>query len=208
MINKVIHVTDWITAEDVPTMSNPEYKKLVKKWGKFSGPSEPTGNSIHGCYQWAHVKDIETIGDDLIHKDIGYIGTAKRNIIDRTRAVIAPKGAHPIKMILSSGQITMEDLRVRYVITPSDPDSVEAKTAVNLEKHLHNEMNDNFGYRYKWVEAQLSRDNQHNYVLKNFRELTYPKAKMILPQLIEITKQLGAEHVSGEVDLIVNGETE
>jgi len=111
-------------------------------------------------------------------------------------------------MILSSGQITMEDLRVRYVITPSDPDSVQAKTAVNLEKHLHNEMNDNFGYRYKWVEAQLSRDNQHNYVLKNFRELTYPKAKMILPQLIEITKQLGAEHVSGEVDLIVNGETE
>ena len=206
MLNRVIHTTDWITADEVPTMSNPLYKKLLKKYGKFTGPQEPTGNSIHGCYQWAHVDKIEAIGDNLIHKEIGYIGTAKRNIIDRTRAVIAPKGAHPIKMILSAGDIDMEDLRVRYVVTPSDPDSVEAKTGAKLEKYLHNEMDKKYGYRFKWINAQLSNDNKHNYVLKNWRDLTYLQAIKILPEVIEITKQLGAEHIAAEVDQIVNGD--
>lgn len=207
MLDKIVKVTEWITAEEVPTMSNPMYKKLLKQYGKFTGPSEPTGNSIHGCYQWAHVDDIEIIGKEVIHERIGYIGTAKRNIVDRTRAVIAPKGAHPIKMILSAGDIDMEDLRVRYVITASDPDSVQAKTGAKLEKFLHNETDKKFGYRYRWVNAQLSNDNKHNYVLKNWRDLTYLQAIKILPDVIEITKQLGAEHIAAEVDQIVNGDS-
>ena len=43
-------------------------------------------------------------------------------------------------------------------------------------------------------------------MLKNYRDLTYPQAIKILPKLIEITKQLGAEHIAAEVDQIVNGD--
>ena len=206
MKNNIIHTTDWITAEEVPTMSMPLYKDLFEQYGKYTGTSDPYGNSLHGCYQWAHSKDIEAIGEDLIHKDIGYIGTAKRDIVGRTRAVILPAGRHPVKMAISAGDIALEDLRVRYLITSSDPDSVEAKHGSKLEKYLHENMDKKFGYRYKWLNAQLSNDNKHNYVLQNWRELTFEQAEKILPEVIAITKQLGAEYIDARVDAIVNGD--
>jgi len=206
MLDKVVHTTDWITAEEVPTMSMPLYKDLFTKYGKYTGTSDPYGNSLHGCYQWAHSDDIEAIGDNLVHKDIGYIGKAKRDIVGRTRAVILPAGRHPVKMAVSAGDIALEDLRVRYLITSSDPDSVSDKQSSKLEKYLHDKMDKKFGYRYKWLNAQLSNDNKHNYVLQNWRELTFEQAEKILPEVIEITKQLGAEYIDARVDAIVNGD--
>ena len=206
MKNNIIHITDWITAEEVPTIAMPSYEELFTQYGKYTGTSIPRGNSLHGVYQWADSKDIEAIGEDIIHKDIGYIGTAKRNIVERTRAVAVPAGRHPVKMAISAGDVELKNLKVRYLITSSDPDSVKAKHNVKLETYLHKNMDKKFGYRYKWVNAQLSNSNKHNYVLQNWRELTYEQAEKILPEVIAITKQLGAEYIDARVDAIVNGD--
>jgi len=206
MIKSIEHITDWIKADEVPTLSVPQYEEWVSEYGKFTGSKDPGGNQIHGVYQWAHKDDLEKIGEKVIHGDIGYIGTALRDIIGRTRAVTVPKGAHPIKMLLAAGDYDVDDLRVRYLFIKNAADAVNFTNGRKLETYLHDEMDKKFGYRYKWVNAQLSNDNKHNYVLKNWRELTYTQAIKILPEVIEITKQLGANHIASEVEQIVNGD--
>ena len=64
-----------------------------------------------------------------------------------------------------------------------------------------------FGYRFKGVNDQVRNENKHNDWLKNWRDLTYRQEIKILPEVIEITKQLGAEHIAAEVDQIVNGDS-
>jgi len=198
MEDKILNVTEWYTTDQIPTASQPLFKELLEEYGTYTGTQDPSGNVLAGCYQWAHKDDIENI-DNIIHADIGYTGVAGRNIIDRVRAVVVPSGRHPVKMALRQRNWSLEDVRVRYLITESGDQH-------KLEKDIHDKTKKNFGERYKWTDAELSNDNKHVYVEDTFRQLTYPQAKQVLPKLIEITKELGKEYVDIEIDKIVNGE--
>lgn len=157
--------TPWIAVADVPTKPE-EVEKLAEMFG------------TSGVYQVALTEDIEDIGDDIVHEKIGYIGKST-NIVGRTYVIRMPSGDHGASRYIRQNDLDRKtDVKLRYLYTEDQS---------TLEKGLHNMMNKQFGYDFKWRDASGGTDGVYSQVLDlTEKYLTTEQILDIIPSLKNI----------------------
>jgi len=162
--------TPWIAVADVPTKPE-EVEKLAEMFG------------TSGVYQVALTKDIEEIGDDIVHEKIGYIGKST-NVVGRTYVIRMPSGDHGASRYIRQNDLDRKtDVKLRYLYTEDQS---------TLERGLHNMTKEKFGYDFKWREASGGTDGVYSQVL----DLTekYLTADQILDIIPELKKLAGTKN--------------
>jgi hypothetical protein len=148
-MSKITHVSEWRKVSELPSTA----ARQQSLDDQFSSA---------GIYQVAVLDDIDKIGEDLIHEDIGYIGKSS-NIHDRTyhiRLTANSKTGGSVRhnlgrFIRQSKEIDIANVYVRYLYcVPGDENS--------LEQAFHSEMNTQFAYTFKWREASAGKDGDYS----------------------------------------------
>ena len=175
MNDLIVNTSDWNPISWIPSTNSATWKKFVKTHG--------VGGKISGCYQVALTKDIESIGDDIVHATIGYNGKAK-DVISRTGGIRAPKGRHGTRLYIDKNNLSREtDVVVRYLIT------ADADKATELENFLHKESELAFGARFAWREASGGIDGKYDNILSEVEYLTAAQMLDLLGDIMELSKQ-------------------
>tara|TARA_B100000927_G_C16474660_1_gene472894 strand:+ start:2450 stop:3034 length:585 start_codon:yes stop_codon:yes gene_type:complete len=159
MKDLIVNQSEWIPIGKIPGRKSVAKGEFVREYGNANG-------EIPGCYQIALTKDIDDIGDDYVHKMIGYNGMSK-DVINRTGDVRAPNGNHGAgRYITNKGLCRDTQVVVRYLITESEDKSTE------LENKLHAEFEQSFGYRFGWKEASGGVDGKMDLLISTLDYLT------------------------------------
>jgi hypothetical protein len=103
-------------------------------------------HGISGVYQ---IVRTEHKTEELLTKDIGYIGSSK-NIFGRVYCVKINKN-HTGGAFIKRNEIPFEEVWVRFLFT-------EPGKEKDLEALLHNKMKQKFGYTFSWREASGGTD--------------------------------------------------
>lgn len=168
--------TDWLPISWIPSTNSTEWRKFVKENG--------VDGAVRGCYQVALVKDIEAIGDDLVHKAIGYNGKAK-DVIGRTGGIRAPKGRHGARVYIDKYNLDRaKDVVIRYLIV----EDVENKE-LELERLIHTAHQEKFGWDFAWREASGGIDGKYDKILAEVEYLTSKQMIGIIGEIMELSKQ-------------------
>jgi hypothetical protein len=163
---EILSISPWIPVDQIPTDRSKIYDSMNEKYGTC------------GVYQVALAEDLTDIGEDLVHENIGYIGKSK-DILSRTYNIRAPKGSHGASRYIRQNELDRSQVKIRYLYTSPDDYSL-------LEEILHNEMKNQFGYRFKWTEASAGSDGNYSHILDMTRRLTSDEILDIIPSLKEI----------------------
>lgn len=149
IIKKITHISEWRKVSELP--STPSRQLALNE--EFS-PA--------GVYQLATKSEIDTIGDELAHKDIAYIGKSA-NIHDRTYAIRLTANSktggtmrhNAGRYIRQNKNINLEDVYVRYLYCDIGEET-------SIEQYLHQKMQELYGYRFKWKEASAGKDGDYS----------------------------------------------
>jgi|TARA_R110002167_G_scaffold53453_3_gene153308 hypothetical protein len=175
MNDLIVNTSDWNPISWIPSTNSATWKKFVKTHG--------VDGKIPGCYQVALTKDIESIGDDVVHNSIGYTGKAK-DVIGRTGGIRAPKGRHGARLYIDKNNLSREtDVVVRYLIAADEDKATE------LENFLHKESELAFGARFAWREASGGIDGKYDNILSEVEYLTATQMLDIIGDIMELSKQ-------------------
>lgn len=179
-------MSEWIPIITIPTGGSKKAKAFEKKYGKS------------GCYQVAHASDLSSVGDEIIHEDIGYNGQSI-NYRDRTYGIRAPKGTHGVnRYIRDKGLCKETEVYIRYLETAKED-------AKKLETAIHNATKTAHGYRFKWGEAS---EGQAGYLLTikdKLPNLTSDELKEIIRHAAPLVTVAAAREAEEEVKEIING---
>jgi hypothetical protein len=102
----------------------------------------------HGTIGVYQVVKTENKTDDLISKDIGYIGKS-RSIFGRVWCLRANK--HNACNYIKHNNIAYSDIWVRFLFT-------DLENRSKLERILHSQMKEKYGYTFQWREASAGTD--------------------------------------------------
>jgi|DEB0MinimDraft_6_1074348.scaffolds.fasta_scaffold06756_1 thymidylate synthase len=130
---------DWTPLSKVPS-----YKTILAETFWRDAPS------TNVVYLVAHKDDLETIGDEILHEQMGYIGQTSNC---QYRVASLKSTAHNCGKYIRSQGWSKDDVFIRCLYT-ADGDQT------TLEKHLHDEMKSQFGYRFKWRSASAGNDGK------------------------------------------------
>ena len=150
MKDKIEKVIEWTPVLSIPSKDSKTYHAL--------------GGMLAGCYQFALAKDIEDIGDDILHEKIGYTGKAN-DVFSRTAMVRAPKGNHGVRHYIDQFGIDRSEIVVRYLITKSADDISP------LETYIHEQTKICYGSRFAWKEASGGVDGSVTYIISLIQNL-------------------------------------
>lgn len=170
-----VTITDWIPVSSIPSSDSSEHDRFNDTYGKT------------GVYQVALTEDIESIGQALVHPKIGYTGKSY-NIHTRTYNIRQPSGSHGAgRYIRQNGYCKEKDVKVRYVYTsPGD--------YANLERKIHDQSFEKYGYRYAWTDASAGNDGTYSQLLELLTKLTIEEIFDIIPVLKQLAIQKNAEN--------------
>lgn len=129
----IVDQLDW---QRLDTIFNPISKKMSPLIEKY-------GNT--GVYQ---VVTTENKTDDLVSKNIGYIGKSK-SIFGRVYGLKINK--HNACNYIRHNDLSFENVWVRFLFT-------EEKKELLLESLLHDKMREAYGYTFAWREASAGTD--------------------------------------------------
>jgi hypothetical protein len=161
-----ITITPWIPVSKIPSTGFGDYEKLVEQYGEV------------GVYQVAETKDVEAIGKDLVHEDIGYTGKST-SVLSRTYSIRAPSGDHGASRYIRQNNLDREtDVMIRYIYCTQ-----EQYTA--LENDIHKETSDRYGYRFKWTDASAGNTGNASMAIDLANKLT---SEQILDMIVELKK--------------------
>jgi hypothetical protein len=178
--------SEWYPIYWIPSTNSSTWKEFVKQHG--------VGGKIPGCYQTALTKDIEDIGDNIVHEAIGYNGKAK-DVIGRTGGIRAPKGRHGVRRYIDSNDLCREkDVVIRYLITENEDTSTE------LENSLHKEFENQFGFRFAWKTASGGIDGKYDNILAEAEYLTSKQGLDIIKDLKELFLAKSLEEYQEKLD--------
>ena len=168
--------SEWYPISWIPSTNSSTWKEFVKQHG--------VGGKIPGCYQTALTKDIEDIGDNIVHEAIGYNGKAK-DVIGRTGGIRAPKGRHGARLYIDTHNLDRaKDVVIRYLIV-NDVENKEQE----LEGYLHKEHQAAFGWDFAWREASGGIDGKYDKILAEVEYLTSKQMIGIIGEIMELSKQ-------------------
>ena len=163
-------LTDWVSVSKIPSTGSSEQDRLNDMYGKS------------GVYQVALTEDIESIGQSLVHPKIGYTGKSK-DILARTYDIRQPAGSHGAgRYIRQNGYNKETDVKIRYAYTSSEDCS-------KLEKNIHDECTNEYGYRFSWTEASAGNDGCYSQLLELSNKLTVEEIFDIIPVLKQLAIQ-------------------
>lgn len=175
----ILGVSEWITVDKIPTAASKAGEKLIEKYGSS------------GCYQFALVKDIDEIGDSLIHEKFKYIGCSD-NIVGRTYEARANGSYGPSRVRRDLG-LDRSEICVRYIYCPEGQ-------AEELEKYLFEQMLEKYGYKFGWDEASAGRSGNKSNVIHLMNKLTYEELLEIIPTAKEIARTKAIERAEQELE--------
>lgn len=179
MSDLIKNKTKWFPISWIPSTNSTVWKDFVTEYG--------VNGKIPGCYQVAKTKDIESIGEDVIHEAVGYNGKAK-DVIGRTGGIRAPKGRHGARLYIDKNNLCREnDVAIRYLIT----ENVDAST--ELENYLHRAHEDRFGYRFAWKDASGGIDGKFDQILAEAEYLTSDQGLKMIEEFSELFKRKAVE---------------
>jgi len=187
IMNELIkNKSEWYPISWIPSTNSSTWKEFVKQHG--------VGGKIPGCYQTALTKDIEDIGDDIVHEAIGYNGKAK-DVIGRTGGIRAPKGRHGVRRYIDSNNLCREkDVVIRYLITENEDTSTE------LENALHKEFDNRFGFRFAWKTASGGLEGKYDNILAEAEYLTSKAGLDLIKDLKELFLAKSIEEYQEKLD--------
>lgn len=168
-------ITDWIPVSKIPSSGSSEQDRLNDMYGKF------------GVYQVALTEDVESVGRDLVHSKIGYTGKSK-DILARTYDFRQPAGSHGVARYIRQNKYCKEkDVRVRYIYTSQED-------YANLEREIHDESKNIYGYRFAWTDASAGNDGTYSQLLELSNKLTVEEIFDIIPVLKQLAIQKNTEN--------------
>lgn len=163
--------TPWIPINNIPSNGHKDFDIMNEKFGTV------------GVYQVALAEDIDEIGDNLVHPKIGYTGKSK-SILSRTYDIRQPQGTHGAGRYIRQNNIDKTTgAKIRYIYTSEEDYS-------DLEKAIHKDSQDMFGYRFEWTTASAGNDGTYSQVIDLCNKLTVDEIFDIIPLLkqLAITK--------------------
>ena len=171
-----LKVTPWISISQIPSDGAEESRRLlVEKYGDS------------GVYQVALSKDIDDIGSEFVHPNIGYTGMSKAGILARTYPIRAPSGEHGASRYIREHNLDREkDVKIRYIYT--DPD-----VARPLEKEIQIQTLNEFGYNFKWSSASAGNSGNSSQIVDLIKRLTCDEILDIIPTIKEIASKKNHE---------------
>lgn len=131
--NYIKEIIEWKPISFVYGRNSPKLIDFVEKHGS------------HGVYQ---ISLKEEQPEEIIHKDIGYVGKST-NIMMRVYDIKTNR--HNCRTFLNSKNISINDISVRFLMTEPGNETV-------LENLIHTINETEFGYRFKWREASGGND--------------------------------------------------
>lgn len=173
--SKITHVSEWRKVSELPSTSARQQEL------------DDTYSSA-GIYQVAVLDDIDKIGEELVHEDIGYIGKST-NIHDRTyhiRLTANSKTGGSVRhnlgrFIRQSKDIDIANVYVRYLYcAPGDETS--------LEQSFHTEMTKRYGYTFKWREASAGKDGDYSMATLLVSKLSNDDRKKLVRYIEDLIK--------------------
>jgi hypothetical protein len=182
--SKITHISEWRKIADLPS-SESKHRALDAKYG------------ASGIYQVATESDIDKIGDELVHGDIGYIGKSS-NIHDRTYKIRQTANSKSNSQSHGAGvyirqkeDLNVDTCYVRILYTAEDDTSF-------MEAAFHNAMTSQFGYKFKWREASGGRDGDYTNATILVDKLNNEDRRNLIRYIEEVIKnELLAEFMSG-----------
>lgn len=132
--NKIKSKLDWTRLDTIYNNASKKMQHLFDEHG------------THGVYQ---IVTTENKTDELLTKDIGYIGSS-RNIFGRVYCVKINKN-HTGGAYIKRNEISPENVWVRFLFT-------EPGEEKELEDLIHHKMKQKFGYTFAWREASGGTD--------------------------------------------------
>jgi len=130
------NIVEWTPVTSAPSKMTRKYNELKSLYG------------TSGVYQIAYEDSLPT---NIIDKDICYIGKSV-DISPRMCGIKAPRGSHNCRTYISSNK-NIDINKVFYRSLYTEPGEEN-----ELELLLHEQMQHDFGYRYKWKEASAGSD--------------------------------------------------
>lgn len=174
----ITHITEWFPVAEIPTDRSAKYKLMVESYGTV------------GVYQVALTKDIQDIGKNLIHPEIGYTGKSN-TILKRTYDIRAPKGSHGAsRYIRQEGLDRGNDVCIRYIYT-------DTTKCTDLENKIFELTMEKYGYRFKWTDASAGISGKYSQMIDY---ATCLSSEELLESLGEI-KDLIIQKVREEAEL-------
>lgn len=168
-------ITDWMPVSKIPSSGSSEQDRLNDMYGRS------------GVYQVALTEDVESIGQDLVHPKIGYTGKSK-DILTRTYDIRQPAGSHGAGRYIRQNKYCKEkDVRVRYVYTSQED-------YTNLEREIHDESKNRYGYRFAWTDASAGNDGTYSQLLELSNKLTVEEIFDIIPVLKQLAIKKNTEN--------------
>ena len=146
LIECPVDITDvsyWIPGSKIPSGRSNDEKIMNEKYG------------TSGVYQIAHVKDLDDISDNIVHKSIGYTGKST-DILSRTYSIRPLKGSHGVNRYIKQNNLDKEtEVFIRYLYCSVDD-------ICKLEDWIHNQSKKNFDYRFLWSDASEGNDGKYS----------------------------------------------
>lgn len=122
--------------------------------------------ALHGSCGVYLVSTKENLTDDIINANIGYVGESYSIFY---RIYDMKGGKHGVRKYLKSKSIDPNDVYVKLLLTEEGFDA--DRKSVKLEKLIHEEHVNQFGYRFSWKEASEGNDGATTRIMSEIDKL-------------------------------------
>lgn len=181
----VTHITEWFPVAEIPTDKSARYRLMAESYGTV------------GVYQVALTKDIEDIGKNLIHSEIGYTGSS-HTILKRTYSIRAPKGDHGAsRHIRQEGLDRGSDVCIRYVYT-------DISKYTDLERKIFELTLEKYGYRFKWTNASAGITGKYSQMIDYATDLSSEELLQALGEIKDLIIQKVREEAEQKIKEKIN----
>ncbi len=182
----------YTTSEWMPVLSIPSGSS------KSALAFEAQNGGSAGVYQVAHKTDIDSIGDNIEHKSIGYTGMSK-SVFHRSSSIKHPKGSHQCGKYIRNKELCKEtEVYIRYLFVGDDE-----SLARDLEKYIHDTSMDNYGYRFKWEGASAGLGGHYIKIVDGIDKLTSMQMLDLITFLKDEAPLKAAEEIKIKMDQIL-----
>jgi len=171
-VKEFINKRDWQKLSELPSDGSKACCELNEEYGVF------------GVYQIALKKDVKSIGNNLIHKNIGYTGKSK-DIQARTAVIRQPNTKeHGAARYIRQNNINSEDVVVRYFYTKN------LSIAGVIEKNIQDKTKEKFGYSFKWKAASDGKDGIIPTILDLFSDLDFDNRLQTVQKILGVHREI------------------
>lgn len=131
---RIVKISNWVQLDQIPS----QHDDLNDEHGMI------------GVYQVVENSHKELVAESLIHEQILYTGQSTR-IHQRTYDMRREKGNHPVAMkFRNDSSLKKKDYAVRIIYLEKDE--------VAFETEIHKKTEEQFGQKYKWIDASFGKD--------------------------------------------------